>query len=179
MPPYGTSAGFAAPTPEQQRSAVRTASTLLFATAGAELVIAIIATIVTLAIPADTLRDMYEQAGGASSGMPFPAFQQFISGFVWFALVCVAVNAAILVACGLALPKGRRWARTAGTVFLCLTIGSVMAGGFFALITIALAIASIVYLFRPPVTAFLAAQNQFANPYSGPKGPTLGNPYGQ
>lgn len=178
-PPYGTTAGFGAPSPQQQRSAVRSASVLLFATAAVELVIAVLATIVALAIPADALRELYDQASGSSSGMSFAQFRQFISGFVWFALACVVVNAAVLVVCGIFLPKGRRWARTTGTIFLCLTIGSVFSGGLFALVTIALAVAAIVALFRSPVTAFLAAQNQFANPYSGPKGPSLGNPYGQ
>ena len=110
--------------------------------------------------------------------MTFEQLRSVMDAFVWFVLVCVIINAAVLVLCAVFLPRGRLWARTLGTVFLCLTSGSIVGGSIFALITIGLAIATIVLLFRPPVTAFLAGQDGFTNPYT-PGGPTLGNPYGQ
>lgn len=177
-PAYGTP-GFGAPGPEAQRSAVRRASLLLFATAAAEVVIGFFATLITLGTPTSALRNLFNDAGGASSGITFEQFRQIINTFVWFAMAGVVVNAAVLVLCGVFLMRGRRWARTLGTVFLCLTLGAFFAGGVFSLITIGLAIASVVLLFRPAVSAFLAAQNPFTNPYTTPKGPTFGNPYGQ
>jgi hypothetical protein len=177
-PGYGAP-GFGAPGPEAQRTAVRRASLLVFITAAAEVVIGFVATLVTLNTPTSALRNLFDDAGGASSGITFEQFRQIISTFVWLAMAGVVVNAAVLVLCGVFLMRGRRWARILGTVFLCLTLGAFLAGGVFSLITIGLAVASIVLLFRPAVTAFLAAQNQFANPYTTPKGPTFGNPYGQ
>jgi hypothetical protein len=177
-PGYGAPA-YGAPGPDAQRSAVRKASILLFATAAAEVVIGLVATLVTLNTPASALREVFNQAGGSTSGITFEQFRQIMSTFVWFAMAGVVVNAVVLVLCGVFLARGRRWARTLGTVFLCLTLGAFFAGGVFSLITIGLAIASIALMFRPGVSAFLAAQNQFDNPYSTPKGPTFGNPYGQ
>ncbi|AMM33915.1 hypothetical protein SA2016_3252 [Sinomonas atrocyanea] len=177
-PGYGAP-GFGAPSPEAQRTAVRRASLLIFITAAAEVVIGFFATFVTLNTPTSALRNLFDDAGGASSGITFEQFRQIISTFVWLAMAGVVVNAAVLVLCGVFLMRGRRWARILGTVFLCLTLGAFLAGGVFSLITIGLAVASVVLLFRPAVTAFLAAQNQFANPYTTPKGPTFGNPYGQ
>jgi hypothetical protein len=177
-PGYGAP-GYGAPSPEAQRTAVRRASLLVFITAAAEVLIGLFATLATLNTPTSALRNLFDNAGGASSGITFEQFHQIISTFVWLAMAGVVVNAAVLVLCGVFLMRGRRWARILGTVFLCLTLGAFLAGGFFSLITIGLAVASIVLLFRPAVTAFLAAQNQFANPYTTPKGPTFGNPYGQ
>lgn len=171
--------GYGAPGPEAQRKAVRRASLMVFITAAAEVVIGFFATLVTLNTPTSALRSLFNDAGGASSGITFEQFRQIISTFVWLAMAGVVVNAVVLVLCGVFLVRGRRWARILGTVFLCLTLGAFLAGGVFSLITIGLAIASIVLLFRPEVTAFLTAQNQFANPYTTPKGPTFGNPYGQ
>ncbi|MDQ0258992.1 hypothetical protein [Sinomonas atrocyanea] len=179
-PGYGPQGyGTPAPGPDAQRTAVRRASLLIFITAAAEVVIGLFATLVTLNTPTSALRTLFNDAGGASSGITFEQFRQIISTFVWLALAGVVVNAVVLVLCGVFLMRGRKWARTLGTVFLCLTLGAFLAGGVFSLITIGLAVASIVLLFRPAVTAFLTAQNQFANPYTPPKGPTFGNPYGQ
>lgn len=181
QPQYGQFPGFGVPSPDEQRTAVRRASILLFVTAAAEVVISafVIATILNL--PTSTLRDMFNQISSATgtSSISFVEFQQAIRAFLYFAIGCVIVNAAVLVLCGVFLPRGKRWARTVGTIFLCLTIGSFFAASIYALVTIALAVAAIVLLFRPAVTAFLNARNQFKNPYTTPKGPTFGNPYGQ
>ena len=151
---------------------------MLILTAVAEVVISAFTSAMLLSLPDDELRSVFEQAGGAATGVTFEQLRSAMDAFVWFVLACVIVNAAVLVLCAVFLRKGRRWARTLGTVFLCLTLGSIVGGSIFALITIALAIATIVLLFRPPVTAFLAGQDGFTGPYT-PRGPSLGNPYGQ
>ncbi|GAB3278718.1 hypothetical protein GCM10027449_18950 [Sinomonas notoginsengisoli] len=176
---YGSAPGYGVPGPQEQRSAVRKASILLFATAAAEVVIGFFATMVTLNTPTGALRDLFNQAGGASSGISFEQFRQILGTLVWFAVAGAVVNAIVLVLCGVFLSRGRRWARALGTVFLCLTLGAFFSGGLFSLITIGLAVAGVVTMFRPGVTAFLNAKNSFANPYNTPKGPTFGNPYGQ
>ncbi|MDQ4492044.1 hypothetical protein RBS60_17725 [Sinomonas sp. ASV486] len=178
-PTYGYGGpGYGAPGPEAQQAAVRRASLLLFVTAAVEVVIGFIATMAELNLPASALRDLFNRAGGAQAGITFEQFRQIISTFVWVAMSGAVVNAIVLVLCGVFLSRGRRWARVLGTVFLCLTILAFFAGGLFSLLTMALAVASMVMMFRPAVTAFLNANNQFANPYT-PKGPTFGNPYGQ
>ncbi|MBL0705733.1 hypothetical protein [Sinomonas cellulolyticus] len=181
QPPYGQVPGFGLPGADEQRRAVRTASILMFVTAAAEVVVSafVIATILTM--PASMLHDMFNQVSSATgrTGLSFAEFQQAIRIFLYLAIACVIVNAAVLVLCGVFLPKGKRWARTVGAVFLCLTVGSFFAASIYALITIAVAVAAMVLLFRPAVTAFLDSRNQIANTYSTPKGPTFGNPYGQ
>lgn len=176
QPGYGPpTLGPAGPAPQ---TAVRNASLMLILTAVAEVVIAAITTAVLLSLSDDDLQSMLEQMGGAASGVTFEQLRTVMDTFVWFVLVCVIINAAVLVLCAVFLRRGQRWARTVGTVFLCLTLGSIIGGSVFALITIALAITTIVLLFRPPVTAFLAGKDGFAGPYP-PRGPSLGNPYGQ
>ncbi|BCT77408.1 hypothetical protein SCMU_32500 [Sinomonas cyclohexanicum] len=179
--PYGQAPGFNVPGPDEQRTAVRRASILMFATAAAEVVISAFVITTILNMPTSTLRDMFNQVSSAAgtSAISFAEFQQAIRTFLYFAIGCVIVNAAVIVLCGVFLARGKRWARTVGTVFLCLTLGSFFAASIYALVTIALAVASVVLLFRPAVTAFLNSRNQFANPYTTPKGPTFGNPYGQ
>ena len=169
--------GYAGVGPSPQ-GAVRTASFMLILTAAAEIVIAAFTTAVLLGLSDDELRSAFEQMGGAASGVTFEQLRSIMDAFVWFVLVCVIINAAVLVLCAVFLRRGKRWARTLGTVFLCLTLGSIIGGSIFALITIALAITTIVLLFRPPVTAYLAGKDGFAGPYP-PRGPSLGNPYGQ
>lgn len=181
-PPTGYAGpAFGAPGPQVQRSAVRRASILLLTTAAAEVVISAFVVTMILNLPTSTLHELFTQVSSAAgtSAITFAEFEQAIRTFLYLALAAAVVNAAMLVLCGVFLPKGKRWARTLGTVFLCLTVGSFFAGSLYALVTIALAVASIALLFRPGVSAFLNAQNQFANPYTTPKGPTFGNPYGQ
>lgn len=175
---YGQPAGYWAPPQEAQRKAVTVAFWLLIATAVVEVLMGIFGLAVNMS-NLSAFRTIYdEQTAGQPTQISFEEFRSVLVTVLWAAFVGAIVNAAILVVSAIFLQRGRRWARTLGTVFLALTIFSFVVSGLFALITVALAVASIVLLFRPGVTAYLNAHNTFANPYTGPPR-SFGNPYGQ
>jgi hypothetical protein len=151
---------------------------LMIATAVVEVLMGIFGLAVNMS-NVSAFRTIYnEQTAGQPTQISFEEFRTVLVGVLWAAFVGAIVNAAILVVSAIFLQRGRRWARTLGTVFLALTIFSFVVSGLFALITVGLAVASIVLLFRPGVTAYLNAHNTFANPYAGPPR-SFGNPYGQ
>jgi hypothetical protein len=183
QPPYGQQGGYNTywtPPQEAQQKAVMLAFWLVIATAVLEVVLAIVGILaVSNTAALRSLFDQFnEQAGTTTRTLTFQEFQSLIVTVMWVLFAGAVVNAALLVVSAIFVRRGRRWARILGTVVLALTIFSFFNAGVLALITVALAIASIVMLFRPGVTAFLNAHNTFANPYSGPPR-SFGNPYGQ
>ncbi|WP_415855613.1 hypothetical protein [Sinomonas sp. G460-2] len=173
---YGSGYGAPVPSAAAQQSGVNVAFWLLIATAAVEAVLAIFGLAINSAVD---LRAMFtEQTSSRSTAITYEQFHQIILTVLWIVFVGALVNAAVLGLCAAFLRRGRRWARILGTVFLCLSVLSVLSSGLFALITIALAIVTIIMLFRPTVSAYIAAHNAFANPYTEPPR-TFGNPYGQ
>ena len=181
QPGYGQPGGYNgywAPPQDAQRKGVAVAFWLIIATAIVEVVLGILGLAINMS-NVRAFRTIYdEQTAGRPAAFTFEEFRSLLLTFLWTSFAGAIVNAAVLVLCAVFLRKGRRWARTLGTVFLSLTVFNFIVSGFFALITVAIAIVTIVMLFRPPVTAFLNAHNTFANPYDGPPR-SFGNPYGQ
>lgn len=174
QPQYG------APTPgaAAQQSGVNVAFWLLIATAAVEVVLAIVGLMAAMNSTADLQTMFDQQTSTRGTGMTFDDFHRIVITVLWIVFVGALVNAAILVLCAVFLRRGRRWSRILGTIFLCLTVLSFLSSGLFALVTVALAIVTIVMLFRRTVSAFIAGQNTFANPYTDPP-QSFGNPYGR
>lgn len=169
-----------APTPgaAAQQSGVNVAFWLLIATAAVEVVLAIVGLMAAMNSTADLQTMFDQQTSTRGTGMTFEDFHRIVITVLWIVFVGALVNAAILVLCAVFLRRGRRWSRILGTIFLCLTVLSFLSSGLFALVTVALAIVTIVMLFRGTVSAFIAGQNTFANPYTDPP-QSFGNPYGR
>lgn len=180
--PYGQQTGYNTywtPPQEVQQKAVMVAFWLVIATAVIEVVLAIVGILaVSNTTALRSLFDQFNEQASSTRTLNFQEFQRLIVTVMWVLFAGAVVNATLLVVSAIFLRRGRRWARILGTVVLALTIFSFFNAGVLALITVALAIASIVMLFRPGVTAFLNAHNTFANPYAGPPR-SFGNPYGQ
>lgn len=90
-------------------------------------------------------------------------------------VVLTMLAAAALIVCAISLRRGRRWARPLGTVSLIVAVLSntvlpylsLSVSDLFGSITVALAVASVIALFRRPVAAYLDSMNEAAEPRSG------------